>query len=369
MRGVAALLVVLYHFVDTLAGPLRSGVTSPLVWVSSHGNLGVDIFFVLSGFVIAHSVVGGRYTWKYFGRYASRRIVRLDPPLWVTIALELLLVRAGLALYPELASHMPTGREVLSNMTYTQRFLGYGEVVPVFWSLTYEVQFYIITVLACVAAAKVEGRSAIARSARMVPLLNVAFGVAFIYSVLIWVGVFPLPVRGLFVDRWFQFALGITAWMVVQRRTPLRRWAFLATLAVLAGLLIAPNAYRCQTTCVAALTSGALVWVGMRGEMHAHLSGRTLQFLGKVSYSLYLIHLVIGARFLKVAMRVTGPDIGTATALVLLAASVTVSVFAAWVLNVAVERPSMTFARRIRLPKRDRATVPASTPTAVKPTP
>lgn len=52
-------------------------------WVASvldHGNLGVAVFFVLSGFVIAHSLHGVRVTPSVVGRLMLRRSLRLDPP-------------------------------------------------------------------------------------------------------------------------------------------------------------------------------------------------------------------------------------------------------------------------------------------------
>ena len=62
-------------------------VPAPLETALKLGFVGVDIFFVLSGFVIAYSVREARITPRFLGRFALRRSIRLDPPYWITIAI------------------------------------------------------------------------------------------------------------------------------------------------------------------------------------------------------------------------------------------------------------------------------------------
>src|SRR5687767_8776 len=87
LRGVAALAVVLFHAVEGGHIPdLMAVMPAWLTAMISHGHLGVAVFFVLSGFVIAHATYGQTITLSYLGRFMLRRSIRLDPPYWFAIA-------------------------------------------------------------------------------------------------------------------------------------------------------------------------------------------------------------------------------------------------------------------------------------------
>jgi len=70
LRGVAALAVVLCH----LRGPLGA--------VTEYGWLGVQVFFVLSGFVMSQTLARYTVTPRFVGNFILRRSVRLDPVYW-----------------------------------------------------------------------------------------------------------------------------------------------------------------------------------------------------------------------------------------------------------------------------------------------
>jgi peptidoglycan/LPS O-acetylase OafA/YrhL len=81
------------------------------------------------------------------------------------------------------------------------------------------------------------------------------------------------------------------------------------------------------------------------------LNGVVTQFLGRISYSLYLIHASVGWRFVSVFRRAFGPDLGPAMGTAAFLGGVMLSVVSAWLIFVALEAPSMRLARSIRLPR------------------
>jgi peptidoglycan/LPS O-acetylase OafA/YrhL len=89
LRGIAALWVVLFHLEKQGAiGGLTAHVPAQLSYAAfGYGSAGVAVFFVLSGFVIAHSLNGKEMTPAELGRFALRRSVRLDPAYWASIML------------------------------------------------------------------------------------------------------------------------------------------------------------------------------------------------------------------------------------------------------------------------------------------
>ena len=88
LRGFAALAVCWFHLTDTnaIAG---SGV---LEKSGRYGWLGVEIFFVISGFIIPYALHRSSYTLRHFGRFLLKRITRLDPPYIVSIVIAIILL-------------------------------------------------------------------------------------------------------------------------------------------------------------------------------------------------------------------------------------------------------------------------------------
>ena len=148
LRGVAALMVLAFHF--DMAARLHqepaAWMPDALQWVFEHGWLGVQLFFVVSGFVIAYSLRGQRVTPGFLGRFVLRRALRLDPPYWVALGLEVLLV-GWIGVSWDGQPESVTAGQLAAHMVYLQGFLGQPQLVGVFWTLCVEVQLYVAFIL------------------------------------------------------------------------------------------------------------------------------------------------------------------------------------------------------------------------------
>ena len=80
LRGFAALAVVLFHLLIAVNQTAGDWIWPVFEKLFSYGHLGVDMFFVISGFVIRLSVRNAEHTLGYLFRFAVRRSIRLDPP-------------------------------------------------------------------------------------------------------------------------------------------------------------------------------------------------------------------------------------------------------------------------------------------------
>lgn len=333
LRGIAALWVVVFHaYAKNIRAMSGYEFPQPLDAIFGNGNLGVDIFFVISGFVIAQSIRDAHITPKFIGWFALRRSLRLDPPYWVTIAAMIVLSYISGRLQRDHAPlPLPTWDGVIAHLFYLQGFLGYPQIVGVFWTLCYEMQFYLTLVIL----------SGIAQWPRAALLSRwVVFAPLWVASALC-VALSPPALEPLFLYGWPYFFLGVTVNWVHNRKEPPLTLAIVV--AGTAGLLpFAP-----LKTAVALVTAIAIHRVSVTGRLSSLTLGRVAQYLGKISYSLYLVHMLVGTPLVRLGIRHLGKmTFGTATALIILA--VAGSVAAAHVMYVLVERPAVRWSHRLR---------------------
>ncbi|AXB77580.1 acyltransferase [Novosphingobium sp. P6W] len=324
LRGLAALWVVLFHLHSGgHASELFARAPRAVVWIFAHGESGVAVFFALSGFVIAHSLRDATPSLGLLSRFVLRRAIRLDPPYWAAILTVLCLgfieYRIGHAPAPDV-----TGPQLAAHLVYAQSLLGFQNINIVFWTLCYEVQFYIFFVISLLVAHKfgAKGRAG-------VRLLH--FGIAAIWAA----GYFSSPFEGLFVDLWFAFYLGVLAYRAPRSRIDA---AQMAVLFVPVALSQSPFGW------VAFITALVLAVSLATGFVKDGLRSPPLLFLGTISYSLYLFHNpVTGAGFF-VASILKLPDL--AAIVTVLAVNVAV----AWAAYRLVEAPAHALSKRITLP-------------------
>src|SRR5207253_3053168 len=90
LRGLAAVAVVLHHVLySPLIDALREIVPDFILTFCESAFVGVHVFFVISGFVIAHSLRKTVLGARSLASFAVRRQVRLDPPYWVALFVSL----------------------------------------------------------------------------------------------------------------------------------------------------------------------------------------------------------------------------------------------------------------------------------------
>jgi len=141
LRGIAALSVAWYHFThgSTL---LSQG------WIKASGNygwVGVEMFFVISGFIIPYSLHKAGYHSRDFGLFVVKRIARLDPP-YIADILLIIALSYVVTFVPGFRGEVPhyTASQLLCHLAYFNSFVGKPWVNVVFWSLGIEFQYYLL---------------------------------------------------------------------------------------------------------------------------------------------------------------------------------------------------------------------------------
>lgn len=134
LRFVAALAVMLFHYAASTDrwGQSFRDLSAPLFGVAKFGYFGVDLFFVISGFVILMSAWG-----RPLGVFVASRTARLYPAYWFAVLFTgfLLLVTAPQDV---------TMKQILVNLTMGQSAFGVEHVDGVYWTLWIELHFYLM---------------------------------------------------------------------------------------------------------------------------------------------------------------------------------------------------------------------------------
>jgi peptidoglycan/LPS O-acetylase OafA/YrhL len=294
----------------------------------------VPIFFVLSGFVIALSIGSDRVTAGYTGRFALRRAIRLDLPYWASIAITLAFVAVKARMLPATGVPVATAPQVLAHMFYLQDFIGFPPINTVYWTLCFEIQFYLMF------CALLGVSYSLSRDESDTRPRAIIFTLAAITSIL-W-PLFPaLHMRGLALPNWHGFLLG--AFVYWSLKGVMRaRWFALYALALTGVFAITRDSF----TMVCVATATMILLVGRADKLSEWMQARWLQFLGKVSYSVYLLHLPIsGAAFwaLNKVLPHT-PMLDIVASLIIIALNCVAAQLFWW----AVERPSTSLAKRLR---------------------
>ncbi len=143
LRGMVALLVCLYHFSE---GFLPSDSTFRFVF--SRGYLGVEIFFVISGFVIPYAMYKADYQLADAPRFLLKRLLRIEPPYWCSIALIFIIeyVSTFFSPYKDKVIILDW-RNILYHVLHLNDLLGKSWLKGIYWSLAVEVQYYMLMAL------------------------------------------------------------------------------------------------------------------------------------------------------------------------------------------------------------------------------
>jgi peptidoglycan/LPS O-acetylase OafA/YrhL len=350
LRGLLALWVFGAHVIEL--GPYWSATRHV------HASWAVDIFIILSGFVIFHLLSRG----EDYGTFITRRWFRLFPVFAVCFLLAWALY-AGLgiqdeiafgighetALAPYLISHLTMLHGVVPN----EILLHSAEaILPPAWSISVEWQFYLLAPLLFIFATR--------------PTLKTALVVAGLVALRVLqeagqLGVlFPGGPRRLSFDmnaflplKLEFFAIGgaccaLWHWLCRRPVVALPRWGYaaFAAVTVLVGFRSpAISLWLIFFGIVLQSKFGAASGFLRRGV--AIVNGGVSQFLGRISYSVYLLHLpvLILARH---GINRLFPDLAPLQFQVLLIASaLPLTLAGAWILNVVVEGPMIEMGKRI----------------------
>ena len=282
IRGFAVALVFFVHYVALAADWMPAG-SSTEKWgraLALLGNRGVDLFFILSGFLIYGSLVRKH---QHFLPFLRRRIERIYPTFLIVLSIYLVLslaLPAESKLPPELG---PALRLVIANVFLLPGITDVPAIITVAWSLSYEFFFYLTTPIV-VTALRIRRWDADARSAMLVVAIAGLVALDSFVALRHLRLVYFLGGAVLFelVENNRAFSARSTTADVLSL---LLLFATLAAIGI--GLLSGTEALATSLVVFTWVTGRALQGGGLAATA---FSTTPLRWLGNMSYSYYLIH-------------------------------------------------------------------------------
>ena len=371
LRGLLALWVLGAH-VLVLSGFPSSSDTLPFwerpLLLIRHGGIAVDVFIILSGFVISMLIEQGK---EPYGIYLLRRFLRVWPVMMVCLVAAIVLAPAALqntvlitdetARASEFAAVQSAGDHLLRHF-FSHALLLHGLIplsflpnsatafLPPAWSISLEWQFYAVCPLAL----------ALCRQSKL-HFLYLAF-IGVITFLIVNILGFPLGrqfTAAFLPVKLIYFLIGIASYFLYLKRVEFARYARYWPLACLLCVAAAGDPGPINVWFSPCL--GLCIWIpvfclfiedaeggGNRSRLISLLNSRTALFLGKISYPIYLAHWpsIIAVQWLIASH--TEPRGTLSLALLTLAGTVPLTLISAYFLHVLVEKPGIDFGAFIK---------------------
>lgn len=280
LRGLAALAVVVYHY--TTRYPEIDGPREGMWFSFSFGQYGVRLFFIISGFVIFMTVDRSKNLWQFI----ASRFARLFPVFWVCVGLTY-----AMLVWTNLPHRQVSTTDALWNLTMVPAMMDAKSVDGAYWSLRYELSFYIVMGLILGLGLR---RYALFIMAGIVVLA--ATGQRQV-SVRLYGEAGTLPLWDFHPYWCSMFLIGMTLY---DMRSRVRWWHVGLLLLCFAEICVQQWAWRVPDAThprwpylVVIAFSTLAVFVASRWHVPL-LTSRPIVFLGTISYSWYLIHQNVG---------------------------------------------------------------------------
>ncbi|CAL1691029.1 O-acetyltransferase OatA [Brevundimonas subvibrioides] len=325
------------------------GEASAMPWLP-HGHVGVDLFFFISGYIIAYPFLAGKAPGLV--AFARRRLLRLEPPY--------LLVMVGCFLALALTGLQPTGapsfyrteaplwQSLAASSVYMHGLIFNGEprLNPPAWSLEVEIQFYILAPLLLFAYTRIRSRTA----RLWTGAICVVFALVGGQWILDTLG-YDNRVRWTLLTHAYPFLLGILVsdW-AIEARPFEKEGSGLADLFGVLGLvlLLATGLFEESRSLEVGLIKDSvravaillIFWLACRGRIgRAALGNGWIALIGGACYSIYLVHVPIMQAVTEVIVLLAPPTAGLGAWIWAVGALIPAGLVGGLIFYVLIERP------------------------------
>jgi len=352
LRGIAALLVLWLHVSNSFRGlSAESGWLDGFISNIDVGRIGVVVFFLISGFVIPFSIRPDGAA--PVGAFVIRRLFRIYPAYWLSVPL------AAFVFYWGIGAQFPAST-LAANFTLLQSMFGLPHAEGVYWTLVVELAFYALCIALLLTRSLFD--------ARRIALLASALALIHVFAMfMLWLG---RPVVSVGTAFW-PLNLSVMLWGALYRldttgatdrlsSTLLRALGVLFVIALPIGAALAVHARVVYTI---AYSLAFLVFLA--GMRFVRIETKLTDWLGRISYSVYLFHPIV---FQPIYLWLMGQPLDspfrTQHLAIYLAANVALTLVVASLVYRFIERPAIRLGHRLATAYEQRASSARTLPPA-----
>ena len=372
MRGLAILMVVFVHTASCVPD-----LSNQAIALSGYGQMGVQLFFVASAFTLCHSAIARRGEDLPLISYAIRRYFRIAPMYYIGIVMYCALsVLENWVLHHALKSSAEyTLPNVLANVFFVHGFVPGGannKIVPGGWSIGTEMAFYAVFPLLFAGFMKL-GKLNL-RTAALIFAITVLASQAVLWAVYEVTGLAVADLSFMYfniVNQLPVFVLGMVLFFLVREdRWPIKsKWGNVAGfVAFTAATALAWAAAHPNFSAIPVLAGLSFLFLFKVLEETRALNPVFLRRIGKVSFSMYVLHFFFAYKITRALGKVLVPKIGEGASLaVLFVIAAAGSYLAAVVAHRLVESRFMDMGKQliVRLRERLQRRKPSVRPTVL----
>jgi peptidoglycan/LPS O-acetylase OafA/YrhL len=291
--------------------------------VAIAGRIGVAVFFVISGFIIPYSMYQNRYVFGNIGVFLLRRFARLEPPYLFSIGLALLTM-ATVARIREVPFTVDWAGVAL-HLGYLNVFFQKPWLCGVYWSLAIEFQYYLL--IACLYPLLIHSR----------PAYRLVF---FAGTLLVALFISQYTSEFFIFDHMPFFLMGIACFL--QKAQLISTRTLLIKLAILSLIIFV---FHHKANAVLSTLAALLIFINL------DIRWKPMYYLGKISYSLYLFHWIVGIELLRYLYQLYYPNPSETHKISFCFLSIAICIAFADLTYRLVEAPSIRLSKRIRYAK------------------
>ena len=323
LRGVSALIVLFAHNFGMYKLPGLDIIINTIDRVCNPGQVGVTIFFVISGFVLPLSLMK-KYDINDFNRFLIERFIRIEPTYIVSIAISVAILIVKTRLAPNAVPYNFEINRFIYHLFYLIPFTDYPWFNEVYWTLAIEFQFYLIIAI-------------------LFPLWNIGINyqiiIALFVSGLFFISDF-FPQVG-FLSQAPFFGAGMLSISALKMNSILKKnITFLLAVSI---LILQGFTNGIYDNCAAAIfTIACIIWW--------NAPQMRISYFGTISYSLYVTHYPIITLTNQTAMHFFGSE-GHPVLYVVAFANFIIAFLVADVLFKYVEQPTQKLSKKIKYRK------------------
>lgn len=270
LRGIAALMVCLFHFVCKTTGYFSNEY---VLKVFDIGGLGVSMFFVISGVVLPLAMLNGNYKFNSWKNFLIKRVIRIEPPYIMAVILA--------TVYMYSRSYLPNSIDVDLTPSFMDIILHIGYLVPffenvkwlngAFWTLAIEFQYYLTLIV-------------------LFPfMINKTFWKRILFYFVFLLPAFILESPSFLIHWASLFLLGI---MYVLNRTEKIKKIEYYIVSIISAFSV--FYFLGVDSLIIAIVTLLII------HFFSNYNQKQFDFLGKISYSLYLIHGLTGSAIINI---------------------------------------------------------------------